>query len=60
MFASSRGAVNSSAGISDAPSPDYTGVTPLIEAVRNGHVEIIKLLLEKGVFPWTRISLYVS
>lgn len=48
LFASCRGAVNSSAGISDVPSPDYTGVTPLIEAVRNCHVEIVKLLLEKG------------
>ena len=60
LFASCRGAVNSSAGISDVPSPDYTGVTPLIEAVRNCHVEIVKLLLEKGAFLWTRISLLFS
>jgi len=27
---------------------DHTGATPLIEAVRNGHVEVVKYLLEKG------------
>lgn len=29
-------------------SADYTGTTPLIEAVKNSHVEIIKLLLDQG------------
>ena len=32
------------------PSQDHTGVTPLIEAVKNGHVEIVRLLLDKGVY----------
>lgn len=28
--------------------PDQDGVTPLIEAVKNGHVEVVKALLDKG------------
>jgi len=28
--------------------PDHTGVTALIEAVRNGHVDVVRALLEKG------------
>jgi len=28
--------------------PDHTGVTPLIEAVKNGHVEVVRALLDKG------------
>ncbi|KAJ3514394.1 hypothetical protein NLJ89_g2409 [Agrocybe chaxingu] len=35
----------------DVELKDHTGVTPLIEAVRNGHVEIVKVLLEKGADP---------
>jgi ankyrin repeat protein len=27
---------------------DHTGVTPLIEAIKNGHVEVVKALLDKG------------
>lgn len=34
---------------------DHAGVTPLIEAVRNGRVEIVRVLLEKGVSSMTRI-----
>lgn len=30
------------------PALDHTGVTPLIQAVQNGHVEIVKVLLAKG------------
>lgn len=29
-------------------STDHTGVTPLIEAIKNGHVEVVKALLDKG------------
>jgi hypothetical protein len=40
------------------PLSDHTGSTPLIEAVKNGNVEIIKVLLDKGVPPSsTRIFL---
>ncbi|KAF9566122.1 hypothetical protein CPC08DRAFT_682981, partial [Agrocybe pediades] len=35
----------------DIELKDHTGVTPLIEAVRNGHIEIVKVLLEKGADP---------
>ncbi|PPQ67183.1 hypothetical protein CVT25_005784 [Psilocybe cyanescens] len=35
----------------DIELKDHTGVTPLIEAVRNGHVEIVSILLEKGADP---------
>jgi len=27
---------------------DHTGVTPLIEAVKNGHLEVVRALLDKG------------
>ena len=27
---------------------DHAGVTPLIEAVRNNHVDIVKVLLDRG------------
>lgn len=27
---------------------DHTGVTPLIQAVRNGHLDVVRVLLEKG------------
>jgi ankyrin repeat protein len=27
---------------------DHTGVTPLIEAIKNGHVEVVRALLDKG------------
>ncbi|KAG5647545.1 hypothetical protein DXG03_008898 [Asterophora parasitica] len=32
----------------DIEVKDHTGVTPLIEAVRNGHLEVVRALLEKG------------
>lgn len=30
---------------------DHTGATPLIEAVKNGHVEVVRVLLGKGRLP---------
>ncbi|TFK30842.1 hypothetical protein FA15DRAFT_34798 [Coprinopsis marcescibilis] len=32
----------------DIELKDHTGATPLIEAVKNGHVEVVKVLLSKG------------
>jgi len=29
---------------------DHTGITPLIEAVKNNHVDIVKVLLDRGPF----------
>ncbi|KAF7436594.1 hypothetical protein PC9H_003427 [Pleurotus ostreatus] len=40
----------------DIEIKDHTGSTPLIEAVKNGHVEIVKLLLDKGADPRNRSS----
>ncbi|KAF9527748.1 hypothetical protein CPB83DRAFT_869795 [Crepidotus variabilis] len=41
----------SEATVGDIESKDHTGVTALIEAVRNGHAEIVRALLEKGADP---------
>ncbi|KAJ2932268.1 hypothetical protein H1R20_g4841, partial [Candolleomyces eurysporus] len=30
---------------------DHTGATPLIEAVKNGHIEVVRVLLSKGADP---------
>ncbi|KAH9486558.1 hypothetical protein JR316_0000623 [Psilocybe cubensis] len=35
----------------DIELKDHTGATPLIEAVRNGHIEVVRVLLEKGADP---------
>ncbi|KIO33784.1 hypothetical protein M407DRAFT_17391, partial [Tulasnella calospora MUT 4182] len=35
----------------DIEVKDHTGVTPLIQAVRNGHVEVVKELLARGADP---------
>ncbi|RPD81882.1 hypothetical protein L226DRAFT_541496 [Lentinus tigrinus ALCF2SS1-7] len=35
----------------DIEVKDHTGVTPLIEAVKNGHVEVVRILLDKGADP---------
>ncbi|KAG6817722.1 hypothetical protein H0H87_004513 [Tephrocybe sp. NHM501043] len=35
----------------DSPLADQHGVTPLIEAVRNGHIEVVRALLDKGADP---------
>ncbi|KAF8898950.1 hypothetical protein BD779DRAFT_49362 [Infundibulicybe gibba] len=35
----------------DIEIKDHTGVTPLIEAIRNGHNEVVKALLDKGADP---------
>lgn len=29
---------------------DHTGVTPLIEAVKNGHIEVVRALLDQGMY----------
>ncbi|KAF8349706.1 hypothetical protein F5887DRAFT_1058981 [Amanita rubescens] len=35
---------------------DHAGVTPLIEAIKNGHVEIVRLLLDFGADPVSSLS----
>ncbi|KAH9898152.1 hypothetical protein C8Q73DRAFT_744230 [Cubamyces lactineus] len=35
----------------DIEVKDHTGVTPLIEAIKSGHVEIVRVLLDKGADP---------
>ncbi|KAF7307133.1 Glycerol-3-phosphate dehydrogenase [NAD(+)] [Mycena indigotica] len=35
----------------DLEIKDHTGSTPLIEAIKNGHAEIVKVLLDKGADP---------
>ncbi|KAF8913057.1 hypothetical protein CPB84DRAFT_1760251 [Gymnopilus junonius] len=40
----------------DIEIKDHAGVTPLIEAVRNGRVEVVRVLLEKGANPLTPSS----
>ncbi|PFH54849.1 hypothetical protein AMATHDRAFT_72605 [Amanita thiersii Skay4041] len=35
----------------DIEIKDHTGVTPLIEAIRNAHVEVVRALLDKGADP---------
>ncbi|KAI0830559.1 hypothetical protein BC628DRAFT_1416101 [Trametes gibbosa] len=35
----------------DIELKDHTGATPLIEAVKGGHVEIVRVLLDKGADP---------
>ncbi|TDL28227.1 hypothetical protein BD410DRAFT_894310 [Rickenella mellea] len=35
----------------DIEIKDHTGVTPLIQAVRNGHREVVRILLERGADP---------
>ncbi|KAJ7246283.1 hypothetical protein B0H12DRAFT_763497 [Mycena haematopus] len=35
----------------DIEIKDHTGVTPLIEAVKNGHAEVVRALLDKGADP---------
>ncbi|KAH7099656.1 hypothetical protein BKA62DRAFT_282140 [Auriculariales sp. MPI-PUGE-AT-0066] len=35
----------------DVEVKDHTGVTPLIQAVRHGHVEVVKILLDAGADP---------
>ncbi|OBZ79501.1 Glycerol-3-phosphate dehydrogenase [NAD(P)+] [Grifola frondosa] len=35
----------------DIEIKDHTGITPLIEAVRNGHTDVVAVLLDKGADP---------
>ncbi|KZV87767.1 hypothetical protein EXIGLDRAFT_767448 [Exidia glandulosa HHB12029] len=35
----------------DIEVKDHTGVTPLIQAIRNGHVDVVKILLDHGADP---------
>ncbi|RDB29633.1 hypothetical protein Hypma_015741 [Hypsizygus marmoreus] len=35
----------------DMEIKDHTGSTPLIEAIKNGHVEVVRVLLDKGADP---------
>jgi hypothetical protein len=36
--------------VADRCAADQAGTTPLIEAVKNGHIEVVRVLLEKGPF----------
>ncbi|KAL0951467.1 hypothetical protein HGRIS_008155 [Hohenbuehelia grisea] len=40
----------------DIEIKDHTGATPLIEAVKNGHLEVVRALLDKGADPTNRSS----
>ncbi|KAG9314196.1 hypothetical protein JVU11DRAFT_4982 [Chiua virens] len=39
------------ASLADIEIRDHTGATPLQEAVRNGHLDVVKALLDKGANP---------
>ncbi|KAJ7786561.1 hypothetical protein B0H16DRAFT_35846 [Mycena metata] len=41
----------STASSVDIEIKDHTGITPLIEAVKNGHAEVVRALLDKGADP---------
>ncbi|KAJ6503292.1 hypothetical protein C8R47DRAFT_197461 [Mycena vitilis] len=43
--------VLSTAEAVDIEIKDHTGITPLIEAVKNGHAEVVRALLDKGADP---------
>ncbi|KAJ7492386.1 hypothetical protein FB451DRAFT_530260 [Mycena latifolia] len=43
--------VLSTADSVDIEIKDHTGVTPLIEAIKNGHAEVVRALLDKGADP---------
>ncbi|KAI0936709.1 hypothetical protein AcV5_004781 [Taiwanofungus camphoratus] len=40
----------------DIEIKDHTGVTPLIEAIKNGHIEVVRALLDRGVDPTNACS----
>ncbi|KAI0688678.1 hypothetical protein BC835DRAFT_1408020 [Cytidiella melzeri] len=40
----------------DVEVKDHAGVTPLIEAVKNGHVEVVRILIERGADPTNQAS----
>ncbi|TEB38925.1 hypothetical protein FA13DRAFT_418288 [Coprinellus micaceus] len=40
----------------DLEERDHTGATPLVEAVKNGHIEVVRVLLNKGADPYVATS----
>ena len=40
--------LESNANIDDPGGRDCNGITPLIDAANNGHVSVVKLLIERG------------
>ncbi len=52
--------IEAGAHIDDRGGPKCDGITPLLDAACNGHLEMINLLLNKGASPFARSNQVIS